>query len=443
MIRRYRFTLCLFLLVRVLVVSSTWAQGHSKVYVSDMGGSRNAYAIDPATNTVAATIPLDTATPQKMAAAPDGKLVYVTMFETDSVLIIDTSADTVVHTIHLPLGSGPVGVALTPDGSYVYVTLDYPGAVAVINAATRHVEPQITVGAGPQSVAFTPDGQFAYVGNSWSVPNGNSVSVIRTVTRSVVATIPVGNTPQEVAITPNGAFVYVANYYSYDVSVISTASNSVVGTVSVASSPVNLAVTPNGAYVYVPLVGGQVAVISTATNTVGATISTGNHPATVAFTPDSATGYVSNFDSANVSAISTATNTVGTNISVGVHPYGLAIATPRYLTCALYDQTKAARSGATVSIRIQLCDANGVNLSAASVTVTATGVTQLSNSAPGNLQDSGNSNPDNNFRYDAGIGGSGGYVFNLSTKGYATGTYSLSFVAGSDPSTHTVQFQVK
>jgi len=36
-----------------------------------------------------------------------------------------------------------------------------------------------------------------------------------------------------------------------------------------------------------------------------------------------------------------------------------------------------------------------------------------------------------------------GYIFNLSLKGYATGTYYLQFQAGSDPTLHNALFQVK
>ena len=35
------------------------------------------------------------------------------------------------------------------------------------------------------------------------------------------------------------------------------------------------------------------------------------------------------------------------------------------------------------------------------------------------------------------------YVFNLSTKGYSTGTHSLSFTAGADPAVDTAPFAVK
>ena len=61
------------------------------------------------------------------------------------------------------------------------------------------------------------------------------------------------------------------------------------------------------------------------------------------------------------------------------------------------------------------------------------------------IVDSGNANPDYTFRYDATLGGvGGGYIFNLSTKGLASGQYVLSFYAGSDHSFfYTVKFEVK
>ena len=114
-----------------------------------------------------------------------------------------------------------------------------------------------------------------------------------------------------------------------------------------------------------------------------------------------------------------------------------------YKVCVLYDQTKAAHSGSTIPIKLYLCDASGNDLSSSSIVVTARGVTLNSTSASGTLDDSGNANPDNNFRFDSTLGPSGGYIYNLSTKGLGTGTYSLSFTAGSDTTTHTVQFEVK
>jgi hypothetical protein len=109
-----------------------------------------------------------------------------------------------------------------------------------------------------------------------------------------------------------------------------------------------------------------------------------------------------------------------------------------YSVNPLFDQTKAHQRGSTVPVRVELTDAGGLNSSASNVVVTALSVTRISDNAPGALAAPGDASPDYNFRY---AGGS--YHFNLKTSGYATGTYLLSFKAGADPTTHTVQFQVK
>jgi hypothetical protein len=116
---------------------------------------------------------------------------------------------------------------------------------------------------------------------------------------------------------------------------------------------------------------------------------------------------------------------------------------PTYNICPLYDQTKSVKSGATVPIKLQLCDSLGRNLSASTIVVKATSLVQISTNAPGPVEDSGNANPDSNFRYDATLGGTGGYIFNLKTTGLASGTYKLNFTAGGDPLNYSVAFQVK
>jgi hypothetical protein len=114
--------------------------------------------------------------------------------------------------------------------------------------------------------------------------------------------------------------------------------------------------------------------------------------------------------------------------------------TVAYTVCPLYDQTKAIHSGSTFPIKLQLCDAAGGNVSSSSVVVHVVGLTLLSSSVNEGLADAGNANPDNDFRFDVALGG---YIYNLSTKGLTTGTYGLSFTAGGDPTTHTVQFEVR
>jgi hypothetical protein len=117
--------------------------------------------------------------------------------------------------------------------------------------------------------------------------------------------------------------------------------------------------------------------------------------------------------------------------------------TVSFNACLLYDPTRAVKGGATYPIKIYLCDINNVDVSSPGVVVNATGIYQNSSFA-GAVEDAGNANPDSNFRYDATLGPSGGYIFNLQTSGLRTGGYTLTFTAaGASSSSYSVGFGVK
>lgn len=108
----------------------------------------------------------------------------------------------------------------------------------------------------------------------------------------------------------------------------------------------------------------------------------------------------------------------------------------------LFDQTKAYKSGSTVPIKLQLLNTSNANVSSSITVLTARSLKLIGGTTSVPVIDSGNANPDNNFRYDSTLGGR--YIFNLSTKGLAPGRYSLSFYAGNNHSFfYTVKFEVK
>jgi hypothetical protein len=109
----------------------------------------------------------------------------------------------------------------------------------------------------------------------------------------------------------------------------------------------------------------------------------------------------------------------------------------------LTDLSKAFNAGRTIPIKLQLTDAAGNNVSSAGISVAALRLERL-NPTTGQwqsaaLQDSGNANPNNLFRYDASLGG---YVFNLSTKGLAAGAYRFTWMADGDPTEHYLGFRL-
>jgi hypothetical protein len=97
-----------------------------------------------------------------------------------------------------------------------------------------------------------------------------------------------------------------------------------------------------------------------------------------------------------------------------------------YTVSLLYDPLKAAKSGSTVPIKLQLLSGRA-NASSASLVVHAVAVFKMDSTVPGQVESPGNANPDFDFRYDPTLGGTGGYIFNLKTTGLTTGTYHLKF----------------
>ena len=149
-------------------------------------------------------------------------------------------------------------------------------------------------------------------------------------------------------------------------------------------------------------------------------------------------GTVSNGAAINTGTVGAHTFSVTATDAVGNTTTEQVGYTVGYGQCLLYDPTKAHKTGSTIPIKLRLCDAAGSNVSSASVPLTATAVHLVSTSAPGTLADSGDANPDHQFRF-----ADGQYIFNLSLKGFGTGTYALVFTVGTDPTPYVVQFQVK
>jgi hypothetical protein len=109
----------------------------------------------------------------------------------------------------------------------------------------------------------------------------------------------------------------------------------------------------------------------------------------------------------------------------------------QYNVCLLYDPTRAVKSGATYPLKLYLCDFNSNDVSSAGIIVHATSIFMAS-VFTGTPEDAGNANPDSDFRFDSTLGPSGGYIFNLQTKGLGSGTYGFTFTVSNDPTTHTV-----
>ncbi|MCL5289100.1 MAG: PKD domain-containing protein [Acidobacteria bacterium] len=105
------------------------------------------------------------------------------------------------------------------------------------------------------------------------------------------------------------------------------------------------------------------------------------------------------------------------------------------------DGSSIFRSGRAVPVKFQLTAADGSFISNATATLQ---VFQVTDQVLGTVEEvtpdaSGSSNTGNLFRYDS---TSNQYIYDLSTKGYASGTYLLRAVLN-DGTTHEVQVSVR
>jgi predicted outer membrane repeat protein len=131
----------------------------------------------------------------------------------------------------------------------------------------------------------------------------------------------------------------------------------------------------------------------------------------------------------------------------GNDEYNPAVATATIMIAfevrTLTDLSRVFNAGRTIPIKLQLLDANGNNVSSPEIDLTAIRLERVNSDGSRtmvSLQDAGNSNPDNLFRYNAGLGG---YIFNLSTRGLGEGTYYFYWMAEGDPTEHELTFQLR
>jgi beta propeller repeat protein len=105
------------------------------------------------------------------------------------------------------------------------------------------------------------------------------------------------------------------------------------------------------------------------------------------------------------------------------------------------DGSSIFKLGRTIPVKIMLTDCAGQNASTATVAI---GISRVSDAILGqeeelDVESPGNANSGNLFRYDA---SSGEYIFNLSTKGYAKGTYK-AYAKLENGQSHSVNFSLK
>lgn len=186
--------------------------GTGKVYVSNgvPGNHANTVSvISKETLSVIATIDTGPGSdPHHMAQSRDGRFVYVALFGTRTVAVIDTATDTVVDTLEASGHSAARthAVWVSADGRTVYATNSLgssssspPGTVSAIDVATGNRLWEVFVGQNPSEILVTNDGKTAYV----TVRTEDVVRVLDLTANppTISATVPIGDQPDTLLLT--------------------------------------------------------------------------------------------------------------------------------------------------------------------------------------------------------------------------------------------------
>jgi cation/acetate symporter len=298
--------------VAIPALGGTIQVGTTPGFVTVSPNGRHAYianrnarvvtVVDTAVNQVTATIPIAVGPPQFLTFAPDGRTLYVTIFNDQRTIhaigVLDTASNIVIATIPQP--ARPYLPAVSRDGKRLYIPNHDTASLSVVATDTNSVITEVKVAPNPSWVAFSRDGSRAYTANHES----NLVSVIDTATLEVLATIPVGASPHSIAVHPNLPLVATVNYDGGTMSVINALTNKVVATVPVGRNPQDITWAPDGRFAYVVNAGSDtVTVIDVRTNQVTATIPTGTRPTSIAVLPNGRQAYVSNLGSGTLTVL--------------------------------------------------------------------------------------------------------------------------------------------
>ncbi len=125
----------------------------------------------------------------------------------------------------------PVRMAIAPDGKTIFVTNRNSNSVTAYSTARMiagkpdALTATVPVGAGPVAIAVTGDGRYVLAGNTNrfgpSGPSQGTVSVIDTATMRVSGTIPVGIFPRQ--FSPGiGSILFLSNNRSNTITVFDT-----------------------------------------------------------------------------------------------------------------------------------------------------------------------------------------------------------------------------
>jgi len=214
-----------------LLFASLMKEG--RVAVIDCGGPRVIATIDVASN------------PRGMALSPYGEMLYVVCQGGNELGVIDIMKNELTESVSLGAGIGPTD--LIQLAGKLFVTMMESNSVVVLDPSSKSTLEVIEVGKGPLRIASDPEGHYLYVACSRS----DEVVIIDPWSYRVVKRVAVGGEPRAVAL--DRRYLYVASYRTDTLTMIERRNMTPVATIYCPQGP--SAVTVGSMMVYVAAKG--------------------------------------------------------------------------------------------------------------------------------------------------------------------------------------------
>lgn len=144
--------------------------------------------------------------PQAVAAASDGRTLFVAAVDAREVLWLGLPGGNVVRRVAVP--GEPTALAVVPGGRLAVAAASPQSRLLIFDVSTGRQLASIPVGHTASVVAISPDGCRAYVCNRFN----NDVSVVDLAAGREIQRVPAVREPIAAAITPDGQTVLVANH---------------------------------------------------------------------------------------------------------------------------------------------------------------------------------------------------------------------------------------
>jgi YVTN family beta-propeller protein len=227
----------------------------TRVYTADLGSDTVSVIdpSDPTNNVVIETVPVGI-NPLRLRVTPNDQELWVANFDGWSVSIIDTTSNTVTHTITAANGlrRGPAGIDFSPDGSFAYIPNFFGGKfIQIFDTATRNLVSEVFLGDFPTDIVVSADGLTLYVARANIGVQVVSVSPTDPTVLAVGTLIVTGGGIEGLSVSPDGSLVAVGLFSTTGLRLIDTASNTLVATPAIGGSG-RPSFTSEGSLLFVP-----------------------------------------------------------------------------------------------------------------------------------------------------------------------------------------------